>query len=387
MTPHRERTRQQLDPAGALSLRLTTIIAVLTAFVYALVMTVRTPEHLHDPALAVLALALLAVSCGIVVAQSGAYRAPLNGRTHLFVQAFALAAVTFSVAASWGVNAQIHDDWPAISMGLILLALSPYRPTREMVGVGGLVAIYVGFLTMLQAPSLVADAPAVAFVLSVVTPMLALGFGSAMFSASFVLSLEKWHRRAEQATRNITAQLRAGIVRSVQQDRVTILNRDVLPFFTDILARGQVTDEDSGRAAAIADSIRGVMVAESDRSWLENVIEHAVPAEESGHSADFVDDPERVARLISTDQRTALRALIVALFDSDGFDRGSLRIAFRRRDGRCQGELTAAVGHSDHATRIALAPYFAVMRVSFSDVQVEFSHSHLKLRMSYEQQR
>jgi hypothetical protein len=383
----RERTRQQLDPAGALGLRLTTVIAVLAAFAYALGLTVLTPEHMYHPVLAVLALAMLAVSCGILIVQSSPYRAPLDGRTHLVVELFALSAVALSVAANWGVNRYIHDDWPAVSLGLILLALSPYRPTREMVGVGGLVAIYVGFLTLLQVHSLAAHAPAVAFVVAAVTPMLALCFGSAMFSASFVLSLERWHRRAERATRNITKQLRAGIVRSVQQDRVTILNRDVLPFFTDVLARGQVTDADCVRAAAIADSIRSVMVAESDRSWLEHVIEHAVHGENGGHSSDFVYDPQRLAPLISTDQRTALRALIVALFDSEGFDQRSLKIMFRRRDGKCHGVLTAAVGHSDYATKTALAPYFAVMRVNFTDLHVGFSHSHLKLRMSYEQQR
>lgn len=383
----RERTRQQLDPAGALGLRPTIVVAAVAAFAYALVVTVRIPEHLHHPVLAILALALLALSCGTLIVQSGPFRAPLGGRTHLIVEVFALGAVTLSVAASWGVNGYIHDDWPAVSLGLILLALSPYRPPREMVGTGGLVAIYLGFLTLLQAPSLVADAPAVAFVLATVTPMLALCLGSAMFSANFVLSLERWHLRAERATKNITKQLHAGIVRSVQQDRVTILNRDVLPFFTDVLARGQVTEDDCVCASEIADSIRSVMVAESDRSWLEHVIEHAVHGENGGHSSDFVDDPQRLARMISTDQRTALRALIVALFDSEGFDRESLSITFRRRDGRCHGVLTAAVGHADYGTKASLAPYFAVMRVSFTDLRVGFSHSQLKLRMSYEQQR
>lgn len=387
MIRRRERTRQQLDPAGALGLRPATIIAAAAALAYALVLTVRVPEHMHHPVLAVLALGLLAVACGILMVQSSPYRAPLDGRTHLFIELFALGGATLSIAADWGANGYIHDDWPAISLGLILLALSPYRPAREMVGVGGLMAIYIGFLTMLQAPSLASDAPSVAFVLGSVTPMLALCLGSAMFSASFVLSLERWHRRAEHATKNITKQLRAGIVRSVQQDRVTILNRDVLPFFTDVLARGQVTEDDCARAAAIADSIRSVMVAESDRSWLEHVIEHAMHGENGGHSSDFVDDPQRLARLISTDQRTALRALIVALFDSEEFDRASLRIAFRRKDGRCHGVLTAAIGHSDYATKAALAPYFAVMRVSFMNLHVGFSHSHLRLRMLYEQQR
>ncbi|MEO6943714.1 MAG: hypothetical protein ABI053_03280 [Lacisediminihabitans sp.] len=359
----------------------------MAAFAYAAILTVQSFENVHYPVLAVLALATLAAACGVLIVQSSPYRAPLTRGTHLLIQILALGAVTTSVAADWGTNRYIHDDWPAISLGLIFLALSPFRPTREMVGVGGLVAIYVGFLTLLQVPTLTTRAPAVAFVIGAVTPMLALCFGSTMFSASFVLSLERWHRRAEYATKNITQQLRAGVARSVQQDRVTILNRDVLPFFTDILARGHMSDVDCALAATIADSIRTVMVAEADRSWLEHVIENAVNGVGGEHSADVVDDPERLALMISTDQRTALRALIVALFDSEGFDRKSLRILFRRKGSMCQGVLTATVGQSEHAMKAALAPYFAVMRVTFTDLHVGFSHSHMKLRMSYEQQR
>lgn len=387
MTLHRERTRQQLDPAGVIGMRPTTIIAAVAAFGYAAIMTFREPEHTHRPVIAALALILLAIACGIVVVQSSPFRAPLSSRTHVLVQGFALVAVTLSVAAGWGMNESVLDDWPAISLGILLLALSPYRPSREIVGAGVLIAIFIGFLTLLQVPMLAASAPPVAFVVATVTPMLALCFGSAMFSSNFVSSLERWHRRAELATQKLARQLRAGIVRSVQQDRVTILNRDVLPFFTDVLARGEVTEADRDRAAQIADSIRSVMVAESDRSWLEQVVEQAVHGQGEEHLADFVHDPERLAPMITTRQRTALRAFLVALFDEPGFDRHSLRFEFGRGGRGCLGILTATVDTSDYAMRTALAPYFAVMRVVFTELQVEFTQSKLDLRMSYEQQR
>lgn len=382
----RERTRQQLDPAGVTGMRPVTITAAVTAFVYALLVTFAVPEHLTHPIAGILALALLGVSSGIVIVQSSSLRAPLTARTHLLVQLTALAAATLSVAAAWGTNRFIHDDWAPVSIGILMLALSSYRPSRELAGTGVLVAIYLGFLALLEAPMLTSDAPSVAFVVAAVTPMLAICFGAAMFSSSFVASLERWHRRAERATRKIAQQMHAGIARSVQQDRVTILNKEVLPFFADVLARGEVSVNDRARAATIADSIRGLMVAESDRSWLEQVVEHALH-DRGERIADFVNDPQRLAPMITTDQRTAIRAFLVALFDEPGFDCQSLHFDFAREGARCRGTLTATVDGSDFAMRTAMAPYFAVMRVVFSHLHVELSQSKLEIRMSYEQQR
>lgn len=387
MTLKRERTRQQLDPAGVTGMRPVAIAAAAAAFVYALLMTLRVPDHLEYPVLSMLALVLLALACGIVIVQSSPLRAPLSATTHFFVQLFALAAATLAVAAGWGDNRYINDDWPPISIGILLLALSSYRPSREIAGAGSLAAIYLGFLVLLEVPTLASPAPPVAVVISSVTPMLALCFGAAMFTSSFIRALERWQRRAELATRRITSQLRAGIVRSVQQDRVTILNKDVLPFFTDVLSRGEVTIGDRARAATIADSIRGLMVAESDRSWLEQVVEHTVNAQEREHVANFVNDPHRLAPMITTRQRTAVRALLVALFDEPGFDHQSFSFDFARDRGRCLGVLTASVDSFDYTMRTSLAPYFAVMRVVFTDLHIEFTQSKLELRMSYEQQR
>jgi hypothetical protein len=383
----RERTRQQLDPAGVTGMRPITVAAAAVAFGYAVVMTLRAPDALQFPVLGILALSLLATACGILIIQSSPLRAPLSATSHFFVHLFALAGATLSVAATWGANRYIADDWPPITVGILLLALSLYRPSKEIAGAGSLVAIYLGFLVLLQVPMLATTAPPAAVVAGAITPMLAICYGAAAFGATFTAALERWQRRADLATKRMTTQLRAGIVRSVQQDRVTILNKDVLPFFTDVLSRGEVTHEDRARAATISESIRSLMVAEADRSWLEQVVEHTVYGQQRDRISNFVHDPYRLAPMITTRQRTAVRALLVALFDEPSIDRRSLRFAFARNDGRCVGVLTAQVDSSDHTMRMALAPYFAVMRVVFTDFQIEFSPTSVELRMSYEQQR
>lgn len=380
----RERTRQQLDPAGTIGSRPIAVAAALTAFIYAEVMTFRSGEQVAEPLFAVLALVALGFACIVVIVQTSPLRAPLSARVHAAVLIPALIGVGFSTVAGWGVDKYVRDDWAPISVGLLFLALASYRPARELVGAGIVSAILLGFLVLLQTPGFVTDAPPVAFVLQAVTPMLCLCFGAAMFSSIFVASLERWHRRASQATASMSRELRDGIARSVQQDRVTILNRDVVPFFFEVLTRGAIVEDDRDRARVIADSIRRVMVAEADRSWLETVIEHA--GTNSIHGSGFsglVQDEQRLASLMTTDQRTAVRALIVALFELPTFDPTSLSIVLSTRGRGSRGVFTARAGPADYSIRTALAPYFAVMRIVFTDLQVDVSEPVLAIRISY----
>jgi hypothetical protein len=383
----RELTRQQLDPAGTAGTRALTTTLAIGAVGYALVMTVVFRHEISNPLLAVMALVMLALSCFLLIVASSSYRAPFTRGMHYIIQVGVLAAIALEAGGQWTPNALVTNDWGPLCLGVVIIALSPYRPARELASAAVVSAIFIGFLTLLRAEQLVSHTPAFAFVAVAVTPMLALCFGACVFSSGLVHSIEKWQRRALVATQNLTRELREGIARSVQQDRVTILNRDVVPFFSEVLARERITDEDRDRARSIADSIRSVMVAEFDRSWLENLIEltGGVGSDDPG-AVEVVVDPDRVAPAMTTDQRTAVRAMLVAMIDFPGFDRGDLRIRLSRSGPGCHGRVTAKLNITDHALRSALAPYFAVMRAVFADFQIDFAQPTLTLRFSYEQQ-
>ncbi|HAM25704.1 MAG TPA: hypothetical protein DCP11_03125 [Microbacteriaceae bacterium] len=384
----RELTRQQIDPAGSTGMRVVTIALTGAAFVYAVALTTTGIPEVTNPAFTVAALAALAVACAILVAMASPYRAPLTARTHFVVHALALAAALFEVIGHWGHNQFIRDDWGAISLGLLLVALGSYRPMREIVTATTVSALFFGFVTLLEVPNLATKASPIAFVIVATVPLLSLGYAAAVFSREIVESISRWQRRASEASRSLVKELRDGITRSVQQDRVTILNRDVLPFFTELLAAGQISNRDRERAREIADSIRRVMVEEVDRSWLENVIELAGGSGpgRSGAAKVVVDDEHRVAALMATDQRTALRALLVALIETSNFDRSDLRISLSRSGPSYHGRLVANLTLSDFLIRSNFAPYFAVIRSVFTDMSIDFDAPTLTLRFSYEQQ-
>ncbi len=378
-----ERTRQQLDPVGSLGNRPLAIVLAAGAFVYGLAMTIRTIDQVSNLMLAVLALLWLGAASLTVAIASSPSRAPFTQTTHLVVQLLALGAVVLSVASQWGANQFIQDDFGPMSLGFLLLALGPYRPATELATAGVLSAIFVGFITLLEVPYLLTSVPPVSFVLVGMTPILALAFASASYSGGLVTALETWQRRSRLNFEQRASRLREGITRSVQHDRVMILSEDVLPFFHRVLDRSVLTPDDRNRAREIATTIRSLMVAEADRTWLEVVATDDSIAG-GGTSRAIVDKAGRASRMV-TDQRTALRALIVALSDEPTFVDGSMRITITGSKSVCNGTLTAQFTAGDYDIRAAFAPYFAVMRIVFAGFQIGFRDRTLTLRFSYEQ--
>jgi hypothetical protein len=381
-----ERTRQQLDPSGSTGVASVTVFLSLGAFLYALVMMLRSESQISHPVFAVLALALLAIAEAIVMWGSMPNHAPFTGRVHAAAHGVALAAIACEAIGQWGTNTHIRDDWGPVTLGIILVALGPYRPAREIAASGIASALAIGVLTFSEVPSLVTPGPPLAFVVVAITPLLALCFSAAMFSDGVVASIEQWQKRAKVASVGLVREFWEGIARSVQQDRVTILNRDVLPFFSEVLARDEVTDDDRARAREIAEAIRRVMVEEVDRSWLEVLVEHtgAEHSNRPGAAQAVIDDPHRVATGMNTVQRTAIRALLVAFADIPDFTRKDLRILLTDRGRQCDALIAAQLPRTDFVMRSTFAPFLAVMRAVFTDLEVDFVQRELTLRFSYE---
>ena len=311
---HREQTVQQLDPLAGVNGRLVTIFGSVALVVYALVMTYLNRLDIDFPVLAVAAIASLCVGVIVVVVASNPLRPPVSRTVQIVALSLALLAMVLSAMSMLHSNAYIQDDWGTIAIGGMCLILCPYRPPREQVIAAVLVSLFVGFVVLVQARSLVTGIPVLAYVVIALTPLLCMSLASAAFAAIVLRMLRRWQSRATRAMRALADEHREGITRSVQQDRVTILNRDVVPFFTAVLDQDELTDADRERALEISDSIRKSMVADVDRTWLEGVVLQA----SKGTLGHTVVDPNRVAGAMSTDQRTAMRALLVAILSHPG---------------------------------------------------------------------
>jgi hypothetical protein len=195
-----------------------------------------------------------------------------------------------------------------------------------------------------------------------------------------------WQEVAIVASREHAIELRDSIARSVQQERVTVLNRRLVPFYSALLERGTVTAADQRRAREIAERLRAAMVAEAERSWLDTLVSDnlAVRFSADARTKDRVYDPDRLAQMLDPTQRTALRAFLVALFQLQAFRDSGFQIRFTGDADTCSVVITVAFDTADQGTRTRISPYLSVMKSAFPTTTTEFPGNSLTLRFSYD---
>jgi len=359
---------------------LLTIVLVVVAFLWAIVFSAFALSRGGDPVPAVGALIVLAIACALVVRASGKGHGVFTAGIHLTMHLLVGASFILASWSTWSTDDFSRDQWAPLSLGIMMVAVAPYRPARELIAAGTASAVVMGTVTFAHAVVIGTTAPPLALAAVAVIGVVALCYGAAMYSQRTVEALQRWHRRADVVAEALADEVRVGIARSVQQDRVTILNRDVVPFFGDLLGREAITDADRVRARAIATAVRSVMVADADRTWLEVVVQQAG---RPGRALIAVDDPYFLATAMTTAQRTALRAHVVALAADRKVTEG-FAITLSRHGRLCVGTLTVPILSADHALRSRYAPIHAVMRVAFDSVSIQTHSPDLIVRFNYE---
>jgi hypothetical protein len=383
----RERTLQQRDPLAALVARPTSYLAAVVVPVHAAATTVLGAEHLWSPPLAALAIVLTVIAGVGLAMRASPLRAPLTSRAFVAIVGLVVVAHVVSVISTWSSDGTVRGDWGPTAIGFTLVALSPYRPAKQLATGTVLAAIVVAVAAIAQAGQLAAQPMPIVVAIIAATPVLAMGLAAAAFADVLVQSLDRWRVRTSRAFSAMTDQRGESIARSVQQDRVTNLNQEVVPFFTAMLEGQTVTEETRTRARQIAEAIRLVVVSEVDRTWLDTVMDDAARLGDGGSDAvsATVRDDERLAEHMSADQRTALRALVVELHRARSIDPALTTLVISAVDDRCEVQFDAPLACGDSELRADVAPFLAVMRVVFTGLHVDHDHPTLRLRFSYEQ--
>ncbi|MDQ1582636.1 MAG: hypothetical protein QOF36_690 [Microbacteriaceae bacterium] len=382
-----ERTPEQLDPLALYALR--PVVPVVCAFVvgYAVVATLAHDDQFVNPLLAVAAVLVLVAAAVIFIVAVQPSIAPMRRGTHVLIIGLSIIASGLFTASVWGTDHLIQDDWGQIAIGLLLAAMSAFRPPGEILLFGTLSAAIVGVIAGAETPFLaVASTPILAATVSV-TPIIAFSFaaaGSAKVTTAAVLS---WRATARRSIVRLEPEVRDGAARIVHREQADLLNQAAIPFFTDLLQRDEITEADKLLAREIAVSLRRCAVATVDRSWLDEAIAGAIA--QSGASARSgpspLTDPDRLAECMTTEQRGTLAAIIVVLSRSIGFDAESLAATIERDAGRCRLTLVAHVGGPVRAVKAELLPYLSVLRVVAYDARLHVGSGDVALQFFYDQ--
>jgi hypothetical protein len=379
------RTAQQYDPLGAMGSRPLAIVLGAGGVLWALLVSVFDRDVTGSPTLSALTVLLVAASGAVVFVASSPFRAPFPRWAFILHVALLAAATVTSVAAQWGPDTSALNDFMTLICATGIVMAAPYRPWTDLAVGGAVLAVVAAAATGAGAATFPHQVPVAVAAFLAAAPTLVLTAAAVAFAATFGGLAERVQIRA--GSYSVERAERDGIAASVQHDRSTVLARDVAPFLAELRSRAVITDADRVRAREIADGIRRSMVADADRTWFE----HALAV--GGASGAVVDDPDGLIATLDADQRTVVRTFLRAALAASTVDPAGLRTTVRRADPppgdpsgrRIEVAIDLAVADSDIGIHRTFDPYFAVLRVTFPDLDVAVRPSALALRFSYDQ--
>lgn len=361
---------QDLDPIGGLTARLMTLTLSTAAIAVALGLSVTHLDQVTLPLLQLAALVSIAAAAATLIWFSSPYRAPFRRGSALLFLLFAVLAMALDAVSQSGGNASVRDDWPPISIALLVLMLGTYRPAREALLLSPLAAVAVGAIAAFETAAYRSAIGIGLSVIVVMVPVVAAGAATTAFSHRLVEILLVWRRDSASAQRDTIDDLRSDLIPSVRAERIELLESEVLPFLRELVASGTLTADASDRSRALAAGLRDVMSPDSGRNWLEEL-------------ADNVDDPERLLERMGSEQRGSLRALLVELRTRSHVAPGTTNVRVHSQDRLAQAAITADV-LEPVALRASLAPYFAVARGFLPEATLHIDHGQLLLEFRFE---
>jgi hypothetical protein len=358
--PAAEQTLERLDPLSAAAARPVTTGAALLALVVPPMVLITRSHEVVQPVWFVVAYLAVAAATALLLDRSRPTRPVWQSTSAQVFQLLLMAATMASAASTAGANAQLRDDWAPLVVGILLVASTPYRPAREIVVWTGVHTLLCAALGIVQAPAAVADVPTITFAVTGSFTVAMLGFMAAAYAHSLVTSTRLWQERAWQSAANAARSQRVGLARSVQQQRITVLNHEAVPYLQRIIDTPTLSEADREEARRLARSIRSVLVAEVQKTWAQQMLDDVVARRPRLNIAAVADDPDDLGRRSALERRTLLRALTVVGVERLAATEVHLRL--RAPEGRLAVECTFAVPHSLRDARRELRSMIELIR-------------------------
>ena len=404
-----ERTPQRLDPIGAQSAWLLVPLLGGVAVAYAVYSTVLHAGQLRDVSVAVIAIAVLLIAVVVASIRSHPGLAPFGRWSHFSVIGVTVVAACLFSSSVWGHNERLQDDWGQIAVALLLVWMPLYRPVGEVAASAVVSALVIGCVAAAQSSLVIANVPLVYATVSA-TPILALAAGGAGYAWTLTGETLRWREVAREGQTRLEGEMRQAAERMIVQDQMTALDAEAVPFLAALLRRGAVTEGDSERARAIADDLRAMSVRAVGRTWLEDTLQLALaprlaageasepaasepaasePAASAARAAaaaptdsSRVEDPDRLERVLTADQRAIVGALVATLAARPGLDPSTVRISASEPE-RPVFLLRAHVEEPRAELRRALLPFVSSLNSVAMRATMRFRSSELTVRFAY----
>lgn len=330
--PEREITLERLDPLSAAAARPVTTGAALLVAVLPLLVALTRGHEIVQPVWFVVSYLLVLTACALLLDRSRPTRPVWQSPSAQVFQLLLMATAVTSALSTAGSNDRLRDDWAPLVVGVLLMASTPYRPAREIVGWTALHTLLCAGLGIAQAPAATSGVPTVTYAITGSFTVAILGLAAAAYAHSLNTSTRLWQERAWQSAAAIAGEQRAGVARSVQQRRITVLNHDVVPTLQRLVDATDLSEADRDEARRLARSIRSLLVAEVEKCWAQQMLDEVVARRPRLNIVATADDPDDHGRGAALERRTLLRALAVLAVETLGASAVELRL--RAPEGR-----------------------------------------------------
>lgn len=307
--PSSEVTLERLDPLSAAAARPITTGAALLALALPPLALVASAHEITQPVWILVSYAALVAAVWLLLDRSRASHPLWRPASAQLFQVLLMVMLITSTVATVGANDRLRDDWAPLIVGVMLVASTPYRPAREIVFWTGVHTLLCAVLGIVQSPFATSELPALAYAVTGSFSVAVMGFAAAAYARSLTSSTQLWQTRAWGAAAAAAVQQRSGVARSVQQRRISVLNREFVPYLQRLLATEAVSDNDRDEARRLARNIRALLVADVERSWAQLMLDDLVGQHPQLNITAFADDPHDLGRHSVLERRTLLRAL------------------------------------------------------------------------------
>lgn len=381
MNGHLRLTQQEADPIGAISASPIVVIGAALAFLLATGLTWWHWSEVASPLAAVIALVLVAAAGTTAALAAAPARAPFTNERLWIVVTLAVGAAIAEYVSTIGNNRQLVDDFGPTVIGMLIFSLAPFCTWLSAVFAGVLSTAVLSILVVGASMYTESTAPVAALVTLNAAPVLAMSAAAAGYSYGIVAETLAWQREANRAALQRDAELRAGIARSVQQSRVSVLGREVLPFLAGVMTADRITVTDADRARELAEALRRALRAGIESTWLDDL---AASIRMNRGVDTIVDDPTGAATALTADQRSALTALISWL--GDAARSRLITVSFTEEsDGETHGDITlvAETGASPPSRR-DLDRFVAVARAVALRADASLTRENVTVGLSYD---
>ncbi|WP_438855470.1 hypothetical protein [Agromyces sp. M3QZ16-3] len=373
-------TQQEVDPIGGVAASQLVAIGAGLSVVAAIGLTAWHWDEVGSPLAAVVGILLVAAAGAVATVSALPARAPFTVDRLWFTVALAVGGAIAEYVSTVGADRYLYDDFGPLVVGLMILSLAPFSTWISLLAAGTVAAAVLAILAVGSAGASATQANAAALVAVSSVAVLALSAAGAAYSATIVSESLAWQRHANAIALERDGGVRAGIVRSVQQGRVSVLSREVLPFLAGITNAERISIADADRARELADLLRRALRAGIESTWLDDL---ASSIEAARQVPITVEDPGATVARLRSEQRPPLTALLSWL--SSGGRSRSIRITVAA-DGRGATVTLLAIVDPDHGpvpSRREVERFLAAARavgvraeleITRENVRVEFRH-------------